>query len=98
MPNYRKPELSRDRIMELGNCFAEFAVGKLLLDNECANENLLLEELDDSYNYFLMHIEGTEMLREGEPEILKRNINDLDIYIELEAIKAVQNILVEVEN
>ncbi len=91
-------QLSQNRIEELGYCFAEFALSKTLIGNDLMDENKLLSDFDESYKYFLNHVDETEMLREGEREILNANFNDLDIQIELEAIKAAQNIMVEVGN
>lgn len=98
MSKKNRPQLTEKRIDELSYYFAEYVIDNSLVDNENLEDNDILSVLDESYDNFIIYIEGAELITDVEKKILIENEDDLDTYIKEEAIENVRDLLKEEED
>ena len=88
-------QISKERINELGSLFADYIIQSVKEDVKSLNKNQCLILLEENYQDFIEYAEKESMLSDSEKKYLKECTDDIDAYIQEEAMDVITDSLID---
>jgi hypothetical protein len=82
-------QLSEERINEIGSFFADYIIQSVNENVKSLNKNQLQILLEENYQDFIKYAKNESMLLDSEKIYLKECADDIDAYIQEEAMDVI---------